>query len=98
MARGAYSKEVVSKKIMEVFPDAFIASDGKTIRVPVIEEGERIEIKVSLVAAKDCEGGDEISSNVSNASSINLPQESLVSEPTDAEKQRVKDLMEALSF
>ena len=55
-AKGAVSKQNVANKIMSTFLGAFIAADGKTIRIPLVEDGEPIEIKVTLVAAKDLEG------------------------------------------
>ena len=60
MAKGASSKEIVKNKLLEVFEGAFIASDGKTIRIPLIEDGEALEIKVALTAAKDLEGSGAV--------------------------------------
>lgn len=97
MARGAYSKEVISKKIMEAFPDAFIAADGKTIRVPVMEEGERVEVKISLVAAKDCEKGDAVNA-FAETNSSSVATETTVAEPTQEELDKVKTLMDKLNF
>ena len=49
--KGAVSKEVVIAKILEVFPDAFVYD--KTVRIPMIEDGNELQIKVALTAAKD---------------------------------------------
>ena len=49
-ARGAWSKEQVWNKILETFPGSFV--NEKEIRIPMIENGDRIEIKVTLTAAK----------------------------------------------
>lgn len=53
--RGAVAKQEITKKIFEVFPNAFLAD--KIIRIPIEEDGEIVEIKLSMVAAKDVLGG-----------------------------------------
>lgn len=50
--KGQESKKVITEKIIEVFEGAFI--NGKELRVPLVENGEPIEIKITLTAAKDC--------------------------------------------
>lgn len=49
--RGTIAKDNVTKKILEVFEGSFV--DGKVIRIPTTEDGETIQIKVQLTAAKD---------------------------------------------
>ena len=55
MAKGSIAKEAIFKKMLEVFPNSFMA-DAKTLRIPWEENGETIEIKVALTAAKDILG------------------------------------------
>ena len=52
MARGADSKNIVIAKIQEVFPNAFFV-DGKELRIPMVEGGEEVQIKVALTCAKE---------------------------------------------
>lgn len=52
MAKGASSKNVVFNKLIEVFPDSFWEDQGKILRIPLEENGEIVEIKVTLTAAK----------------------------------------------
>ena len=49
--RGAIGKNKVIQEILEKFEGAF-SPDGKEIRIPVEENGEIIQIKVALTAAK----------------------------------------------
>lgn len=49
--RGAVAKQEVIDKILQVFPNAFV--HDKTIRIPTIEDGQEIQIKLTLTAAKD---------------------------------------------
>ena len=43
---------------MEIYPDAFWEDQDKILRVPMSEAGNRVEIKVTLTAAKTNLGGD----------------------------------------
>ena len=52
MVRGTESKEKIFAKLMEVYPNAFFEDEGKILRVPMDESGSRVEIKVTLTAAK----------------------------------------------
>lgn len=88
-AKGTNEKKIVYDKIMEIFDGAF-SPDGKIIRIP-IDAGEGIvEIKVSLVAAKDVLGGG-------NASTVSRDEVAAFdinsSTPTAEEIDKVKDLM-----
>ena len=51
-AKGAESKSLVTKKILEIFPNAFLYNNDKEIRIPLTEQGEQVEIKVVLSCAK----------------------------------------------
>ena len=48
--KGSQAKEEITKKILEVFPSAF--QYDKEIRVPWMENGEQVQIKLTLTAAK----------------------------------------------
>lgn len=63
MARGSLAKENITKALLQIFNGAFVDNDGKTIRIPTSCEGETIEIKCSLTAAKDIVGCGQASSN-----------------------------------
>lgn len=93
MARGQIVKEEIKNKILETFKDAFIASDNKTIRIPMKEDGEPIEIKVTLTAAKDIEGAATADSGVNEASVESAPLE-----PSAEEKKNVEDLLSKLGL
>ena len=50
-ARGQELKNQIVNKILEVFPNSFI--NGKEIRICGNENGEEVQIKVTLTAAKE---------------------------------------------
>ena len=93
MAKGATSKEAVKAKILEVFEGAFIAADGKTIRIPMVEDNEAIEIKVALTAAKDLEG----SGAMAVEGEAPVPASPVVQEvPSQEEIDNAKKMLERL--
>ena len=98
MARGSEAKTYVMEQIFKIFDNAFLASDGKTIRIPYTENNERIEIKVSLVAAKDCERADDGTESSSDVNISVNTAEPVIAEPTEEEKERVRSLLKALNF
>ena len=95
MARGSVSKEIITAKLLEVFNGSFI--NNKEIRVPMIEDGSPIEIKITLTAAKDIVGG-----GASINDTWDLPNETTTSpasvEPTAEEKENVVKLLNSLRF
>lgn len=58
MAKGAESKNIITNKILEMFEGAFIYD--KNIIIPMIENGENIQIKIALTCSKNMvEPGDD---------------------------------------
>ena len=53
MAKGQVSKAQITNKLLEIFDGAFLYNDGKEIRIPMIEDGNEVQIKVALTCAKD---------------------------------------------
>ena len=108
MARGAVSKEIISKKILEIFEGSFKYNDGKEIRIPLQEDGEEIQIKVALTCAKDnvSPGQDNAipGAAAQTTTTMNTPvmntekKETVTVEPTAEEKQNVSDLLRALGL
>lgn len=95
--KGNSSKQIIFDKILKTFDGAFMA-DEKTLRIPLVEDGTPIEIKVSLTAAKDIVGGGAVSSIAEQDSAFPPPINAAPTknhhiEATPEEKQRVADLM-----
>ena len=100
MAKGSLSKEKVMQKILEVFDGSFIYGN-KEIRIPMTENGERVEIKVALTCAKTNVGGEaEPSAFVSSEAPVpkTIPVFTTLTAPTDEEKQNIQDLMSKLGI
>ena len=94
MAKGAIAKTEVIAKIKEVFPEAF--EYGKELRIPLEEDGQRVEIKVALTCAKTNVGGDgaSVESQVESNVAVNVP----AAAPSEEEKQNIANLMDRLGL
>ena len=109
-ARGAEAKEKVMQNILATFPGAF--KYDKEIRIPMMENGEELQIKVTLTAAKNmvAAGGDtaipgakamEITSQNTAQSYAKIGDTSIGYEPAKAtaeEKKNVANLINLLGL
>ena len=93
MARGNLAKEEITKRILNTFNQSFLY--GKEIRIPILENGEVVQIKVTLVAAK---------TNVENGADNAVPSSVTPVTPapsveiTEDEKREVADLLASLNL
>ena len=93
--RGSWSKGIVKEKILETFKDSF--ENGSEIRIPLYENGDRIEIKVTLTAAKINVGGDAANEAVQGTkAAVSAPTEVLP--PSEEEKAQVNNLLAKLGL
>lgn len=90
MAKGSASKEIIFAKMQEMFSGSFMA-DSKTLRIPMEEDGQIIEIKVTLTAAKDILG-----SAPAPVKTEVIDSGGKVATPTAEEKARVESMIRAL--
>ena len=111
MARGAIAKTEVINRIIKNFDGAFLYNDGKEIRIPMLDNGEEVQIKVTLACAKEnvAQGDDNIMPgektvessdneiNFDNTTSTSQKEEVYI-EPTEEEKQNVSDLLRRLGL
>lgn len=95
MARGAIAKEKITQKILEMFENSF--PYGKELRIPLEENGERVEIKVTLTCAKENVGGNSAFAEPQSETS-QPAQASVPAAPTEQEKANIADLMSRLGL
>ena len=103
MARGTESKNIIFSKLKEVFPKSFWEDEGKILRVPLDENGTRVEVKVTLTAAKNNLGEKGIESAFESSPVVNTSFDSVASsnhvlEPTQEEKDNVNRLIASLGL
>lgn len=102
MAKGAQSKELVTKKILETFDGSF--QYDKEIRIPLIEDGNEIQLKCVLTCAKvnvEPNGENAIpGENVFNEINFSQIQDATPTniEPTQEEKDNIEYLMKVLGL
>lgn len=95
MAKGSSSKEIIKRKILENFPNSFLYNADKEIRIPMMEDGSPIEIKVTLTAAKDIVGGGASINDTFTPVEKSAP---ISAEPTEEEKENVATLLKSMGF
>ena len=107
MAKGVESKKAIFSKLKEIYKGAFWEDEGKILRIPLNEEGNRVEIKVTLTAAKTNLGGDQPESAFSSSSSPGFSDFTIAKEaekpaediaPTEEEKNNVAKMLASLGL
>jgi len=96
MAKGQTAKTEIVKKLLETFEDSWV--NEKEVRIPWIEDGAEVQIKVTLTCAKENiphpgEGG----SSMQNESGTVAPTDA-VPELTNTEKKNVADMLSMLGL
>lgn len=101
MAKGSIAKESVAEKILNTFNGAF--QYDKEIRIPMMENGEELQIKVALTCAKtNVEPNGDVAIPGATSSEINFGS-AVTAEPkkvevTQEEKDNVSRLAEMLGL
>jgi hypothetical protein len=105
MARGQIFKEEISKKILEAFPGSFKYDGGKEIRICGTEDGEPIQIKVTLTCAKinvEPDGDIAIPGALNNEINFGQTNEKVTEQTavkiTQEEKDNIKKILSALDL
>ena len=97
MAKGSQSKEIITKKILEIFQGSF--QYEKEIRIPLEEDGCPIQLKCVLTCAKvNVEpNGDVALPGEQKVNNATITQ-SVNTEVSQEEKDNVKKLMQMLNL
>ena len=98
-AKGTEAKSAISEKILDIFPNAF--EYGKELRIPYEENGEEVQIKVTLTCAKVNVSNPNLetseNSEEDNAVSPSTSPRDL-SEPSVEEKETLEELISKLNL
>ena len=101
-ARGSESKNIITAKLLETFAGSFIYD--KNVIIPMVENGESLQIKIALTCAKtNVESGMDTAIPGATASTTVTPTPKAmdthgVAEVTEEEKQNVLKAMAALGL
>ena len=99
-ARGSESKNIITAKLLETFAGSFIYD--KNIIIPMVENGESLQIKIALTCAKtNVESGMDTA--IPGATTVTTATPKVmdthgVAEVTEEEKQNVLKAMAALGL
>lgn len=99
-AKGSIAKQRIIEKILQTFPESFLYNDGKEIRINEFEDGNPVQIKITLTAAKVAVTSEKQITKTDDGE-INFtyaPTENVINEPSDEEKERLKTLLEKLGI
>lgn len=96
MARGASSKQVVIDKILETFQGSFVY--GKELRIPMVEDGEQVEIKVTLACAKTNVGDGAVAGDFESGNAVQTSVTEAPAKPTQEEIDNISKLMNRLGL
>ena len=100
-ARGSESKNIITAKLLETFAGSFIYD--KNVIIPMVENGENLQIKIALTCAKtNVESGMDNAIPGAEMSSTTVAPKAIdnhgVAEVTEEEKQNVLKAMKALGL
>jgi len=106
MAKGAQAKQEVFTKILDTFEGSFM-QDDKILRIPCQENGETVEIKVTLTAAKDILGAGTSSNRAAGPTAVeefdwsdnkSSVEAAATADLSEIEKENIRKMMEALGL
>lgn len=99
-ARGSESKNIITAKLLETFAGSFIYD--KNIIIPMVENGESLQIKIALTCAKtNVESGMDNAipgAEITTTATSKAIDNHGVAEVTEEEKQNVLKAMKALGL
>lgn len=99
-ARGSESKNIIIEKLLETFAGSFIYD--KNVIIPMVENGENLQIKIALTCAKtNVESGMDNAIPGAEIATMTTPKaidNHGVAEVTEEEKQNVLKAMKALGL
>ena len=96
MARGSIAKEEIIQKILKDFDGSFV--NDKEIRIPWVENGETLQIKVALTCAKvniAAPGSIETAEDTNTPAPLTIDEAPVL---TQQEKDKVNDLINRLGL
>ena len=99
-ARGSFAKQEITNKILETFEGSFLYNGGKELRIPVVENGDVVQIKVTLTCAKvNVENGADVAiPSVEKKAQAEVMDGTDPTHLTEEEKQKVNDLLKSLNL
>ena len=99
--KGTILKKEITDKILSTFEGSFLYNDGKEIRIPGLEDGQELQVKVALTCAKtnvSPDGENALPGEETPAvSTVSNVSQQMV-ETSQEEKDNIKKMMEVLGL
>ena len=96
--KGSESKKIVTEKILETFQGSFLYNGSKELRIPMVEDGEQVEIKVTLACAKTNVGDGAVAGDFESGNAVQTSIAEAPAKPTQAEIDNISKLMDRLGL
>ncbi len=99
--KGTILKKEITDKILETFEGSFLYNDGKEIRIPGLENGEMLQVKVALTCAKTAvtpDGENLLPGEEAPVATVAAQPSQGNVEATQEEKENVQKLMAFLGL
>lgn len=101
MAKGAIAKEIITKKLKEVFGADFIGEADKKIYIQAPENGEMVQIAISMTCPKTPIGvsnGPAIRNGMMDFEAEPIFTAPKTSEISEEERETIQDMMKRLGL
>lgn len=104
MVKGSIAKEKVEQKIIEAFGDDFVGISDKKLYVWAEENGERIQVALTLTCPKVMiEGGSKpVVTSIADSQELNFETMGTITETksviSEDEKKNIEELMARLNL
>lgn len=99
--KGTILKKEITDKILATFEGSFLYNDGKEIRIPGLEDGQELQVKVALTCAKTnvFPNGENALPGEDATTEVLIPNTTQAAvEITQEEKNNIKKMMEVLGL
>lgn len=99
--KGTILKKEITDKILATFEGSFLYNDGKEIRIPGLEDGQELQVKVALTCAKTnvFPNGENALPGEDATTEVLIPNATQAAvEITQEEKNNIKKMMEVLGL
>lgn len=105
MAKGSIAKDVVAKKIAQTFGSDFVGEYDKKLYVWAEENGEKVQIAISMTCPKVPVGANDFSAEPGNSlnfedmsAAVVAPKNFEPAEVTEEEQKNIAELMARLGL
>ncbi len=98
MAKGANAKSEAYRKILDLFPGSFMYNSDKELRIPMTEDGESVQLKLTLTVSKTPVENDNAAGQSDDSFPAPVDTSTATPQVSEEEKQTLQAMMERLGL